>query len=140
MVISPTGGECWQLGEVYTITWTADGVLPSLMAIDAFLSLDGGASWIQIAANEENDGIYDWAVPADFPTSSNARIKIIAAYPFDVTGQDYSDESFSLCEPAPTPTPDPTPTPEPTPTPKPTPTPEPTPDLPPNELEEALLL
>lgn len=102
-VVSPNVGESWHLGEICPITWNADGVCPSMMVIDIYLSPDGGVSWFQITANEENDGVYDWAIPFDVPTSDEARIKIIAAYPFDVRGQDDSDESFGLCEAAPEP-------------------------------------
>ena len=102
-VTSPNGGENWHVGETYPITWTADSICPPMMAIDIFLSSDGGAFWVQIAADEENDRIYDWAIPSDIQPSDEARIRIIAAYPFDVSGQDDSDEDFSLREAAPPP-------------------------------------
>jgi len=106
---SPNGGENWLLGEMHPITWAANGISPEIMAVDIHLSPDGGVSWVQIAANEENDGIFDWAIPADAPVSDKAIIKIIATYPFGVSGQDSSDNGFSLGEPAPTLEPTPSP-------------------------------
>lgn len=103
VVISPNGDESWQVGETYPITWTADGICPSMMTIDIFLSSDGGASWVQIAADEENDGTYDWAIPSDIQPSDETRIRIVAAYPFDVSGQDDSNEDFCLWEATPPP-------------------------------------
>lgn len=105
VVISPNGGEAWQVGKTCPITWVADGIAPQMMSIDIFLSPDGGISWIQIATDEENDGTYDWSIPSDAQPSDEGRIRIVAAYPFDVSGQDDSDEAFTLCEAAP-PTPD----------------------------------
>ena len=103
VVTSPNCGESWYVGKTYLITWTADGIAPQMMAIDILLSADCGVSWVQIAIGEENDGTYDWVIPSDIQPSDEARIRIVAAYPFDVSGQDDSDEDLSLCETTPSP-------------------------------------
>jgi predicted ribosomally synthesized peptide with SipW-like signal peptide len=103
-VVYPNGGEIFYIFQTVTIEWTAtdpDGDLP--LTIDIFLSSDGGASWVQIAADEENDGTYDWTIPLDIQPSDETRIRIVAAYPFDVSGQDDSNEDFCLWEATPPP-------------------------------------
>jgi predicted ribosomally synthesized peptide with SipW-like signal peptide len=104
-VISPNGGQ-WQAGETYPITWIADGVCPEMMLIDAYLSINDGYSWIKILSDEENDGVCQWEVPAGIPASDKARIKVIAKYPIIVSGQDDSDEAFSILSSAEPPPPE----------------------------------
>ena len=96
IVISPNGGESWQAGQSYPITWATLGDFPEMMSIDVYLSFNNGVSWIQILSDEENDGICLWQVPAAMPTSEPVIIRIIAKYPINLSGQDDSNQAFTI--------------------------------------------
>ncbi len=59
-VLSPNGGEKWQVGNEYNITWT--GLPRSTLRLD--YSTDSGNSWLNIAgAVDGSTGSYSWTVP-----------------------------------------------------------------------------
>lgn len=97
-VISPNGGESWQAGQTYPIIWATQGDFPEMMLIDVYFSSNNGDSWIKILSDEENDGVCLWPVPAGMPTSNEARVRIMAKYPIELSGQDDSDQAFTLLE------------------------------------------
>jgi hypothetical protein len=96
-VTVPNGGEVWDIGLAYDITWTAiDNV--GVTSIDILLSADGGATYPDtIAAGEANDGIHSWMVDADATTQ--ARIKVIAYDAVLNSGEDVSDADFEIYDP-----------------------------------------
>ena len=86
-ITSPNGGEKLEQGELYAIAWTwRSGALVRLE-----VSTDGGITWQDIAANEANDGSYEWLVNA--PTSTDCRIRV-SSFSGDVT--DVSDGVFAI--------------------------------------------
>jgi predicted MPP superfamily phosphohydrolase len=96
-VTQPNGGEVWNLGSSYSITWTAtddEGVV----SVDILLSTDGGATYGRtLATGEANDGTYSWLV--DGVPTSQARIKVIA-YDADAgSGEDASNADFTINDP-----------------------------------------
>ncbi|MCK4413203.1 MAG: T9SS type A sorting domain-containing protein [Candidatus Eisenbacteria sp.] len=98
-VTSPNGGEGWDTGETYTITWTATDNL-AVTGVDLLLSTDGGASFPDtIAIGEGNDGQYDWLVPLEAVTES-ARIKVLVRDGAGNAGEDASDDDFAIHDPA----------------------------------------
>jgi|GEM_PF-1303859 len=95
-VTSPNGGENWEVGSSYNITWTSTGTVGNLMI---HYSFNGGNSWSNIVKSTENDGSYNWTVP-DTP-SGNCLVRISEkgedSYPSDI-----SDAVFSIISPLPT--------------------------------------
>lgn len=68
---SPAGGELWQQGMVYPITWKANGVTN----VNIDYSTDGGTNWISIASNlVASTGTYNWTIPNTL--SSNCKVKV----------------------------------------------------------------
>ncbi len=60
-VITPNGGEDWAAGSSHTITWN---LLSSISSVNIDYSTNNGGSWIPVAANVVNNGVYNWTVPA----------------------------------------------------------------------------
>jgi predicted MPP superfamily phosphohydrolase len=95
---SPDGGETWNLGSNYDITWTATDDR-GVTSVSILLSVDGGGSYGHaIATGEPNDGIYTWAV--DVPPTSQARVKVVAYDAGAGSGSDASAGDFEILDPA----------------------------------------
>src|SRR5512140_1180212 len=64
-LVAPNGGETFLTGTSTEITWTVTGgaVSASSIRISLDFSLNGGASWIPVAIDDQNDGSFTWAVP-----------------------------------------------------------------------------
>jgi len=92
-VISPNGGETWNVGETRTITWTASDNV-GVNKVDISYSTDGGKSWITIATNLPNTGSYQWKIPST--PSTNCLIRIEAYDSAGNKGSDISDGTFTI--------------------------------------------
>ncbi len=86
-VTSPNGGESWQVGTVYTITWISSNTSGE---VNIELSTNGGGSWSPIATNEPDDGSYDWTVPNQPSSNCLVRISDSDGEPFDTSDQPFS--------------------------------------------------
>jgi len=96
-VTAPNGGEVWDIGESYSITWTATDNI-GVTSIDILLSSDGGVTFPEtIATGEANDGVYDWYVESEATTG--ARIKVVACDGGGNNGEDASDADFEIYDP-----------------------------------------
>jgi hypothetical protein len=96
-VTSPNGGEVWDLFLTYDITWNATDNI-GVTSITIVCSVDGGTTYPDtIATGEANDGSYSW--PVDAPTSTTARIKVIAYDGVGNEGEDISDADFEIYDP-----------------------------------------
>ena len=92
-VDSPEGGEIWNVGEQYQISWTTERQTPDSMSI--FLSLNEGQSYDDtIATGLVGVTSFDWTVP-ELPVGT-ARIKVVAYYAGTIGGFDMSDENFTI--------------------------------------------
>jgi hypothetical protein len=97
-VSAPNGGETWDIGTSYNITWTATDNI-GVTSISIVLSRDGGATYAEtLATGEANDGVYSWL--AEFPDAATARVKVIAYDAASNVGQDASDADFEIYDPA----------------------------------------
>jgi hypothetical protein len=97
-VTAPNGGETWDIGTSYSITWTATDNI-AVASVSILLSRDGGATYPDtLATGETNDGAYSWA--AEFPDAEAARAKVIAYDAAGNSGQDASDADFEIYDPA----------------------------------------
>ncbi|MFZ1948098.1 MAG: C25 family cysteine peptidase [bacterium] len=97
-VTSPDGGEIWDIGSSYDITWTATDAI-GVASISIILSDDGGLTFPDtLATGEANDGSYSWLV--DRPASVTERVKVCAYDAAANKGEDTSDGDFELYDPA----------------------------------------
>jgi hypothetical protein len=69
-VISPNGGEVWQVGSTQNITWNSTNVLN----VKIELSTNNGASWTSIVDSTPSTGIYSWTVPNT--PSNTCKVKV----------------------------------------------------------------
>jgi hypothetical protein len=97
-VISPDGGEIWNIGEIDTVRWLASDN-NRIDSISILYSTDDGNTWLEIAHGEQNDSAYAWAVPAT--PSSECRVRIVAFDQFPNSSEDVSDGVFTIHDPIP---------------------------------------
>jgi hypothetical protein len=89
-ITAPNGGEAWVVGDTHDITWASENF--DGPQVDIEFSTDGGGSWIPIAGNTPNDGVYPWEVPDSPSTMCLVKVSDSAdGDPFDV-----SDDFFSI--------------------------------------------
>jgi hypothetical protein len=89
-VTSPNGGETRMSGQPFNATWNVGGGSVA-SHVDILFSSDGGASWVPLATNTDNDG--SELVTASLPhTSAQCRIKIAAVNNifYDVSHADFT--------------------------------------------------
>ncbi|MBN1351134.1 hypothetical protein JXJ21_17065 [candidate division KSB1 bacterium] len=98
-VTSPNGGETWQVGTAYDITWTSDKYNGD---VQIELSTNGGSTWWDITQGSftENDGTHSYT-PVSENISNHCLFKVISTA--DPTVQDQSDQEFSIASSSPTP-------------------------------------
>jgi len=97
-VITPNGGEVWNIGEIDTIVWHAvDNV--GIDSISVLYSTNNGANWMDIATGEPNDSFFEWQVPAT--PSTQCYVLIHAFDAFLNRGLDLSDMVFTIRDAAP---------------------------------------
>jgi serine protease len=101
-VTSPNGGEVWNVGNNYTITWTSSGLSPN-DRIDIQLSYikdDGSRAEDVLFNNLPNTGNYTWIIPPNTIVNRQTdkylmRVICISRSPIV---QDYSNQTFSIVE------------------------------------------
>lgn len=110
-VISPNGGEKWEKGKTYDITWTTNPITGSNISyvqiglVDKRVVGDNDAREKTIAYRIPNTGMYPYTVPYDFGSLSNGNVSgdnyLIIVYPWDTNQQgDTSNGTFSIVNPA----------------------------------------
>jgi hypothetical protein len=92
-IISPNGGENWEIGTEQNITWTSINVVGN---VKIELSTNNGSTWSTIASSTANDGIFSWTVPDTPSTKCRVRIKEAS----DGSPSDTSDSTFSIVSPS----------------------------------------
>ena len=83
-VVSPNGGESFERGKTYNITWNTGGYSSAdkvrVAIVDYSSTINAGEYDIayNLAANNlgTNAGFYSWTVPASFNTGNNYKIKV----------------------------------------------------------------
>jgi serine protease len=94
-VTAPNGGEVWQAGTVYAITWNAtDNV--GVTSCDIDYTYDGGTNWYDVADLSGNPGTYDWTVPNT--PSTQCLVRVTAYDAATNSGVDQSDAYFTIQE------------------------------------------
>jgi immune inhibitor A len=93
-VVSPNGGESFEVGQPDTIRWLAFDDL-EVDSVSIFLSTDGGLTFPdQVAGGEPNDSVFVWDL--DGPASEACRIKVVAYDGSGNTFEDISDADFEI--------------------------------------------
>lgn len=90
VVLSPNGGEYWERGNNYDITWLSDNVPGNLM-IELY---KGGVSYDTIVNNTPNTGQYNYTVPLFLPHADDYQVKITSLDNLQVF--DLSDDYFMI--------------------------------------------
>jgi immune inhibitor A len=91
-VLSPNGGETWEIGDTVDILWQSISFKDS---VKIEFSTDAGANWIVLDDTAFNDGIYSWIIPNTPSESCLVRISdVVNGIPFD-----QSDGYFSIPPP-----------------------------------------
>ncbi|MFQ6112966.1 MAG: T9SS type A sorting domain-containing protein [bacterium] len=88
-VVSPNGGEDWQVGTQQEIKWTSTNFTDP---VKIEYSTDGGTSYNDIETSTGNDGTHIWQVPNN--PSSQCRVRISDAADGDPS--DTSDAVFTI--------------------------------------------
>jgi hypothetical protein len=88
-ITSPNGGETWNVGSVYNITWTSTGS-PGNVKLE--YTTNNGGTWILFDANALNDGVRPWTVPNT--PSTNCKVRITSTSNPSIT--DASDSVFTI--------------------------------------------
>ena len=96
-VLSPNGGEKWQVGQTYNITWNAVGIGSDSVAINLINTSTGQQYGITSKAPINLPyglgSSYAWTIPNTIPSGSNYKI----AVGYGTT--DLSDSTFSIAAP-----------------------------------------
>ncbi|MCD4817774.1 MAG: hypothetical protein K8S23_03680 [Candidatus Cloacimonetes bacterium] len=90
---SPDGGEEWYIDDFHDILWTAyDNHFPVAPINIQFLS--SGDNYSAVSEFEDNDGVYNWQIPAI--QTENGKIKILISDTFGNSVEDFSSTIFSI--------------------------------------------
>jgi hypothetical protein len=104
-MVWPNGGEVLYVGETTSLLWSAinPNGSDSALGIDIWYSADSGSTWAKIAANIENDGVFEWRVPlyiGDYYVPSHlGRIKVMAFGPENFMAQAWDISDHDFCPP-----------------------------------------
>jgi hypothetical protein len=86
-VISPNGGENWEVGTSNNITWTSTGGTN----VKIEYSTDNGVTWSTITGSTPNTGSYAWTIPSTPSTSCLVKVSDTAS-----SSSDTSDAVFTI--------------------------------------------
>ena len=82
-VLSPNGGEVWQIGKNYGIKWVSSGLQNNnkiyIDLVKPSETMSGGSFATivaRIATNITDTGIFSWTIPQNIPLASNYKILI----------------------------------------------------------------
>jgi hypothetical protein len=90
-VTSPNGGEKWEQGRKFYVTW--DDNFDDNVKIEL---LKGSSVDQVLAASVSSEGLHEWDIPADFPLGTDYKIRVTCTV--QDTLVDESDEAFTIEE------------------------------------------
>jgi len=90
-VTSPNGGETWEMGTTYDITW--DDNISENVKIELY---ESGSFYRTIVSSTSSDGNYSWSIPTDLRESSSYEVKITSTSNSSVNDQ--SNNYFTIEE------------------------------------------
>jgi murein DD-endopeptidase MepM/ murein hydrolase activator NlpD len=86
-VITPNGGENWEVGSSHNITWASSG---SVGNVKIEYSTNSGGSWSNITSSTTNDGSYSWTIPNTPSTQCMVRISETDGTPTDTSNSTFT--------------------------------------------------
>ncbi|MBN2789561.1 MAG: hypothetical protein JXR69_05185 [Candidatus Delongbacteria bacterium] len=89
IVTEPSGGEIWNVGGQRSIKWNFNS--KGLVNIDLYKN---DTFYQTIKDSADNNGVYEWYIPAELPQDNDYKIKITNVTDEIIT--DMSDEFFSM--------------------------------------------
>ncbi len=93
-LISPNGGESWQVSTINQITWQASDDV-GVSYVNLYYSTDSGVTYADtVAAGLANTGLYSWTIPDD--QSTTCKVKAAAFDDAANSGADESDADFTI--------------------------------------------
>ena len=101
-LLSPNGGEEWQLGSTQNVTWEANSPY-GVSKISLYSDYDGKVDTIN--SNLQNTGSYQWNIPLN-SNYAGTKIKLKVKgqdAQNSYTAEDLSDEYFTIIDPSPDP-------------------------------------
>ncbi len=93
-VTAPDGGEIWQQGAVQNITWDSTGTTGNIK-IELFRNDSEDPQTPVIAESTDDDGSYEWTIPAAQSASPFYKVKITS---LGSAVSDSSDNYFSITD------------------------------------------
>lgn len=90
-LVSPNGGERWQIGTFQTIRWSSENISGD---VKIEISFDDGATFTRLTAGTPNDGDELWFVTGSVSTQTLLRISSLN----EPTIKDESDRLFEVFE------------------------------------------
>ena len=93
-VTTPNGGESWQPGSTYNITWT-DNIAENIK-LELY---KGGSYYSTITSSTLSDGSESWTVPTTLASGTDYQLRITSITNSSVS--DYSNSYFSVTLPPP---------------------------------------
>ena len=91
-ITAPNGGENWEVGTDYNITWSRQDV--SLVKIE--YSTDNGSVWLDVVASTPAAiGAYNWTIPNTPSTECLVRLSDVG----NAAVNDVSDNTFTIEDP-----------------------------------------
>lgn len=82
MLLNLSGGEIFGKSGREFIQWSATDEILMDLSVDIEFSADAGKTWVPVADNLKNTGLYEWVMPANI-NSSDCKVKVSA---LSVTG------------------------------------------------------
>jgi hypothetical protein len=92
-IVSPNGGENWEVFEWHQVTWVADDDV-GVVGDSVFYSANNGVDWNLLVSHTGNPQNYYWSIPN--APSNECLIKVVA---YDLSGnstEDISDGTFII--------------------------------------------
>lgn len=94
---SPNGGEKWDSGSTYAITWTSNGTKNPVANVKLLYTTNGGSTWKLITTRSGNPGNYPWEVPWVSKKKTKCMVKVVLKDESGKTvGIDVSDNYFTI--------------------------------------------
>jgi len=92
-VVTPNGGEAWQINTHQFITWTSN------LTENVLIELYKGGSLYQVLTNYGTGSSYDWYIDPSLPAGTDYRIQITSVLDPSITDQSNADFSLTTGTP-----------------------------------------
>ncbi|MBN2530669.1 MAG: hypothetical protein JXR76_30055 [Deltaproteobacteria bacterium] len=93
-LLSPNGGESWNVGNIIPVRWNNTGNIDS---VNLAYSLNDGENYVSIADDIENTGSYDWKAPLFAENMDSILLRVENTD--DASVMDVSDDGFDIVIP-----------------------------------------